>query len=138
MVDAELRKLPQILKEITETQIVEYANVSGDKNPLHLDETFAERTDFGARIAHGMLTLSFISEMMIAEFGIAWVETGSLRVRFKGPAYIGDKFTTVGEITSQNEVNGHNLIECSVGIINQKTNEDIITGIAKVRINISE
>jgi 3-hydroxybutyryl-CoA dehydratase len=138
MRESEVRKLPQILKQITEAKIMEYANVSGDTNPLHLDESFAETTDFGARIAHGMLTLSFISEMMIAEFGIAWIATGSLRVRFKGPAYIGDKIATIGEITSQTEADGHNLIECSVGIINQNTNEPIITGIAKVQVNISE
>lgn len=138
MLNSESRKLPQISKQITEAQIVEYANVSGDKNPLHLDASFAETTDFGARIAHGMLTLSFISEMMVAEFGISWITTGSLKVRFKGPAYIGDKIATIGEIISQTESGEHNLIECSVGIINQKTNEPIITGIAKVQVNISE
>jgi 3-hydroxybutyryl-CoA dehydratase len=136
MVDAELRKLPIVFKKVTDKQILEYANVSGDTNPLHLDDRFAETTDFGARIAHGMLTLSFISEMMVAEFGIAWMETGSLRVRFKGPAYIGDEIATFGIITNETESNGQNLIECSVGIINQKTNEDIIAGVAKLQVNL--
>ncbi|MGB0555066.1 MAG: MaoC family dehydratase, partial [Alphaproteobacteria bacterium] len=51
-------------KTITETDIVLFASISGDVNPVHLNEEFATETMFGGRIAHGMLTASFISTVL--------------------------------------------------------------------------
>ena len=48
-------------KTITEDDIVRFAEVSGDYNPVHLDEKYAKKTLFGGRIAHGVLAISFIS-----------------------------------------------------------------------------
>jgi 3-hydroxybutyryl-CoA dehydratase len=70
-----------------------YADASGDHNPIHVDEEFARTTPMGGTIAHGMLVLSFISEMMTAAFGEAWLRSGSLDVRFRAPARPGDSVT---------------------------------------------
>jgi len=48
-------------KTVTEADITMFAGISGDTNPVHLDQSFAEKTMFGGRIAHGMLSASFIS-----------------------------------------------------------------------------
>ena len=60
-----------------------YADASGDYNPIHIDEAFAKTTPMGGTIAHGMLVLSFISEMMTGAFRTAWLSTGTLEVRFR-------------------------------------------------------
>ena len=60
--------LPAIEKTISHAQIRRYANASGDFNPVHLDEQFAANSSFGRIVAHGMMTLAFISEMMTAHF----------------------------------------------------------------------
>lgn len=86
-------------KVITEQDIMAFANVSGDTNPLHLDEAFAKDTRFKTRIAHGMLTASLIS----AVIGTALPGDTSIYVsqnlKFKAPVMIGDLVTAIATIT---------------------------------------
>ena len=120
--------LPVVSRTITQEQLVAYAAASGDDNPLHLDAAFAAGTRFGGIIAHGMLTLAFISEMMAASLGERWLTGGSLRVRFKGAARPGDRVETWG-LTAGND----SPPSYTVGVRNSLTGEDLITGSAKVR-----
>jgi 3-hydroxybutyryl-CoA dehydratase len=77
-------------KTITEADILMFSGVSGDTNPLHLDQTFAESTIFKSRIAHGMLSASFLSTI----FGTKLPGPGgvylSQNLRFKAPVRVGD------------------------------------------------
>ena len=78
-------------KTVTESDITMFADVSGDRNPVHLDAAFASKTPFGERIAHGMLSASFISTV----FGTQMPGPGciylSQSLRFKAPVKIGDR-----------------------------------------------
>lgn len=80
-------------KTITETDIVDFARISGDTNPLHLSEEFARTTRFKSRISHGILTASLISTVI----GTRLPGPGSIYItqmlRFKAPVRIGDKAT---------------------------------------------
>src|SRR3569833_2834949 len=77
-------------KTVTEADIVLFAGITGDTNPVHLDEEFAKPTMFKGRIAHGMLTAGFIS----AVFGTKLPGPGciylSQSLKFKAPVKIGD------------------------------------------------
>lgn len=77
-------------KTVTEADITMFAGISGDTNPVHLDQSFAEKTMFGGRIAHGMLSASFISTV----FGTRLPGPGCIYLRqdlrFKAPVKIGD------------------------------------------------
>src|SRR3954465_3149591 len=77
-------------KTVTEADIVLYAGISGDTNPVHLDEEFAKPTMFKGRIAHGMLTAGFISAVL----GTKLPGPGSIylsqSLKFKAPVRIGD------------------------------------------------
>jgi 3-hydroxybutyryl-CoA dehydratase len=84
---------------LTQDQIARYAEASGDHNPLHLDPAFAATTQFGGTIAHGMLVLAFVSEMLTAAFGRAWLDSGRLKIRFRAPARPGDTVTATGRVT---------------------------------------
>jgi 3-hydroxybutyryl-CoA dehydratase len=82
-----------LAKTLSQAQIDAYARASGDFNPIHIDEAFARSTPMGGTIAHGMLVLAFLSEMMTAAFGRAWLESGRLEVRFRAPSRPGDTIT---------------------------------------------
>lgn len=123
--------LPVVIKTITQDQLNAYAEVSGDRNPLHLDARFAATTQFGGIIAHGMLTLAFISEMMSAEFQISWLESGALRVRFKGAAYVGDTVETSGQIEKEEAQPGGDCLTCVVRASNL-IGQELVNGTAKL------
>jgi 3-hydroxybutyryl-CoA dehydratase len=115
------------VRELTQSMIDAYAEASGDHNPIHVDPEFAKATPMGGTIAHGMLVLALISEMMTASFSAAWLSTGTLDVRFRAPARPGDKLTARAKAPS---VDGQRLryaVEC----VNQQ-DEVLISGTAEV------
>ena len=64
-----------VVKELSQEQIGRYADAVNDHNPIHVDEAFAQSTPFGGTIAHGMLVLASISEMMAAALGGRWTRS---------------------------------------------------------------
>jgi 3-hydroxybutyryl-CoA dehydratase len=126
--------LPSVVKTITQGQLNDYAEASGDFNPLHLNAEFAASTQFGGVIAHGMLTLAFISEMMLSAFGTAWLQSGALKVRFKGAAYVGDQVETWGRVTKEEQHSLYRLLVCSVGVCRRESGEEIISGTATIKL----
>ena len=122
--------LAAISKEIKQENLNAYAKASGDDNPLHLDPEFAAKTQFGGIIAHGMLTLAFVSEMMAAAHGRDWLESGGLRVRFKGAAFVGDRVDVWGNLTKEDG----RTRSYSVGIRNSASGQELISGTAGLTI----
>ena len=82
-----------VTKQLSQQQVNEYADASDDHNPIHVDEAFAAASPLGGTIAHGMLVLATISEMMAASLGEAWLTNGKLKVRFRAPARTADTVT---------------------------------------------
>ncbi len=131
-----LKSLPVVAKTITQHQLNAYAQVSGDRNPLHLDAQFAAKTQFGGIIAHGMLTAAFISEMMAAEFQKPWLESGAFRVRFKGAAYVGDSVETSGRVEKENTQADGNHLTCAVGV-SSHSGQVLVSGTATLLNKLS-
>jgi len=126
------RELPSLSKALTQEKIDGYAHASGDFNPIHVDPAFAAATPFGGTIAHGMLLLAYLSEMLTEAFGRAWVSGGGrLKVRFKGVARPGDTLTVRGTVERVQE--GRNLF-AGVECVNQ-AGEVLVTGDAEVRLD---
>lgn len=119
--------LPKITKVITQEKINSYADASGDHNPLHVDEGFAATTQFEGTIAHGLLALAYVSEMLTAAFGEAWLTSGKLKIRFRAPARPGDVVTTFGSVRSTDG----GCIACEVGCL-RADGEVLIDGRAEV------
>jgi len=120
--------LGPLRKTITQQKITRYAGASGDHNPLHLDQDFAAATQFGGTIAHGMLLLAYLSEMLTAAFGSRWLETGRLKVRFRGPARPGDTIIVKGLVKA---INDPTTVTASVECRNQ-VGDILINGEAEV------
>lgn len=91
-------EIPPLVRELTQDKVDRYAEASGDRNPLHVDPQFAVETQFGGTIAHGMLVLAYVSEMLTAAFGEGWVSSGKLKARFRAPARPGDTLRITGRI----------------------------------------
>ena len=77
-------------KTVTEEDIVRFADISGDRNPVHLDQAYAEKTMFKGRIAHGMLSAAFISTVFGTRLPGAGCIYLSQSLRFRAPVKIGD------------------------------------------------
>ena len=129
--------LPSLQREVTLEGIRRYAHASGDFNPVHLDGEFAAKTSFGGIVAHGMLLLAYLSEMMARAFGRRWAEGGRLKVRFLAPARPGDRVTAFGEVARRVERDGAPFLECRVGCRNQR-GEDLVSGEALVPLGKEE
>jgi 3-hydroxybutyryl-CoA dehydratase len=85
-------------KTVTETDVAFFAAISGDFNPIHVDAEFAKGSRFGARVAHGPLTLALAAGVL----GMHLPGVGTIAVTnhidYRLPVYIGDTITTVGEV----------------------------------------
>ncbi|MGC8704982.1 MAG: MaoC family dehydratase [Athalassotoga sp.] len=75
---------------VTDEMVKEFAKITGDNNPLHLDEEFAKKTQFGKRIAHGMLVASLISKVLGRDFPGPGTVYVSQFIQFRKPVYIGE------------------------------------------------
>jgi 3-hydroxybutyryl-CoA dehydratase len=87
-------------KTVTEADIMAFAGVSGDTNPIHLHEAFATTTRFGQRIAHGMLSGSFISAVIGTKLPGPGAIYVSQTMNFMAPVLIGDTITAVATISA--------------------------------------
>jgi 3-hydroxybutyryl-CoA dehydratase len=130
----ERKALNSVVKHITQEKINLYAEASGDFNPIHVDESFAAKTPLGGTIAHGMLSLAYVSEMMTSAFGRSWLSEGKLRARFKEPARPGDTLTINGKIDCVEQKGGVSYANCSFECRNQN-GETIVTGETIVKVS---
>lgn len=101
---------------LSEADVVDFADLTGDHNPLHLDEEFAKRTRFKGRIVHGMLTASFLSTVVAIMPGPGTIYL-SQSLAFHAPVRIGDTVeahVTVTEINAAHK-RVHLKTVCRVG-----------------------
>ncbi|QEW04554.1 MaoC family dehydratase [Microbacterium lushaniae] len=103
---------------VPQESVDQYAAVTGDRNPIHLDADFAAATPFGTRIAHGLLTLGLVVPMMAEVFEVTGasmgVNYGMNRVRFPAPVPVGSRIRVRGEVATVSEVPGGWQIETPV------------------------
>ena len=102
-------------RTVTDARIGAYAEASGDFNPVHLDPGYAKTTQFGGVIAHGMLSMAFVSELMAVNFPQTWHAGGKMKLRFKAPIFPGETVTVFGEVQSVRETETGLVAQCSVG-----------------------
>lgn len=89
-----------LTRSFTEEDVLAFARLTGDTNPLHLDEVYAQDTPFGSRIVHGLLTASLVSALLGTELpgpGAIYLEQN---LRFLKPVYPGDTITATVQVTA--------------------------------------
>ena len=128
------KTLNPVVKHISQEKINLYAEASGDFNPIHIDESFAAKTPLGGTIAHGMLSLAYVSEMMTLTFGRSWLLGGKLRAKFKEAARPRDTLTITGKINCIEQRDDVSYANCAYECRNQK-GEMIVVGEAIARLS---
>ncbi|MEJ7846651.1 MAG: MaoC family dehydratase [Pyrinomonadaceae bacterium] len=118
-------------REITDELIRKFADVSGDYNPIHLDEEFAKNTRFGRRIAHGMLSGAFISAVLGNEFKERKIVYLSQTMKFIAPVFIGDTITASGTVSRIREDKGILILET---LCKNQNGDTLVSGEAAVMI----
>lgn len=116
-------------KTVTEADINLFAEVSGDFNPVHLREEYAEKTFFGGRIAHGALAQALLSAAMAELPGLVIFLSQS--VRFLKPVRIGDTVTAIAEVTATRKDKG--IVTLKNTCINQN-GDTVVEGEAAIRL----
>ena len=113
---------------ITESMIDDFAKISGDYNPLHMDEKFAQSRDFKNRVCHGMLLGSlfsrFIGMYIPGKYGLYFSQT----LNFVNPTIVDDTVTVTGKVISKSE--STKIIELKTTIKN--SSHVLVDGKAKV------
>jgi 3-hydroxybutyryl-CoA dehydratase len=112
-------------RKVTAGQVEAFARVTGDTNPVHLDEGYAAQTRFGHRIAHGMLCASYISALLGTQFpgpGTIYVNQG---LSFLKPVYLGDTLEVSVTVTGYRAEKG--LLTLETAISNQR-GEKVLAG----------
>lgn len=117
------------VKTIAEADITQFAEVSGDFNPVHMNEEYAKKTFFGGRIAHGVIAIALLSAAMAKLPGLVILLSHSSR--FLKPVRIGDTITAVAEAT---EVRKDKGIVTLKNTCSNQNGEIVIEGETVVRL----
>jgi 3-hydroxybutyryl-CoA dehydratase len=88
-----------LAKRIDQDGINSWGELSGDRNPLHVDPEFAKTTRYGATILHGHLTIAWLCEWALAQWGVAWLTLGEIAdLRFRAPLRADDEHRISGAL----------------------------------------
>ncbi|HEV3462219.1 MAG TPA: MaoC/PaaZ C-terminal domain-containing protein [Candidatus Dormibacteraeota bacterium] len=120
--------LPSLTKHVTVEQIRQYAEASGDRNPIHLDDGFARSAGLPGVIAHGMLTMAFANQMVTDWLGDR-SRLKRLQGRFAGMVLPGDDVTVSGSVASKDDATRRVLI--NLVVTNQRGEKVFNKGVAE-------
>ena len=118
-----------VMKTVTEADILLFAAVSSDFNPVHMCEEFAKKTFFGSRVAHGVISIGLLSAAMTKLPGLVIFLSSS--VKFLKPVRIGDTITAIAEVIAVRKDKG--IVTLKNTCVNQK-GETVVEGEAAVRL----
>ncbi len=120
----------EMKKKVTQEDVLKFAELSGDFNPIHIDEEYAKNSIFGQRIAHGMLGAAYVSTVIGTKFpGEGTIYMGQ-NLKFVRPVYPGDELTIRVEIEQLLEKNRARLITT----VHNGKKENVIEGEALVKL----
>ena len=128
--EIELGMTASYIQTITDEDIRAFADISGDHNPVHLNEEYAKNSRFKKRIAHGFLTASFFSAIFGTKLpGEGCVYAGQ-NLQFKRPVYLGETVTATVTVTAIDKLKKRVTFKtiCTVD------NKDVTTGTAEIFI----
>ena len=117
--------------KITDEMIKKFAELSGDYNPLHMDEIYAQNSKFNQRVCHGMLLGSFLSQLVGMHIPGKKCLYLSQNLNFHNPCYISDTISVEGVVKEKS--NSTQILEIETTIKNQE-NILLVNGIARVMV----
>ncbi|MCL6600793.1 MAG: MaoC family dehydratase N-terminal domain-containing protein [Alicyclobacillus macrosporangiidus] len=118
---------PLVKPSVTKTQLVMYSGASGDFNPIHTVDEYAKEAGLGGVIAHGMLTMAFVGQLLTETAGAE----GALKrfgVRFVEMVRPGDTIVCEGRVTGVEEQDGQQVVTCDVWATIEGSGRNAVTG----------
>ncbi|MGM0415304.1 MAG: MaoC family dehydratase [Bacillota bacterium] len=119
-------------KTITESDVSNYAGITGDFNPVHIDQEFAKNSFFKDRIVHGMLSAGLISAVLGTKLPGPGAIYLSQELKFKKSVKINDTITAKVEVTGKRP--DKKILKLKTTCFNQK-DDQVITGNAEIMLN---
>lgn len=129
LTEIQIGEKAQDTMKVTNDHIEWYAKMSGDYNPLHMDDEYAATTIFGRRIAHGPVAGALVARVIGMKLPGLGTLAYNMKVNFTAPVYPGDEITAIVEATEK--VPEKNLLRLSFRVINQD-NIEVMNGYANV------
>lgn len=124
--------IPELVRDsITKADLRRFAEASGDRNPIHLDDGAARATGLPGIIVHGMFNMATLGRLLTGWVPQAAIKTFS--TRFKAMAFPGDRITCTGTVTGKSSGERGNLIELAIAAHNQN-GVLLLSGKATVRV----
>ena len=121
----------EFTEKISKSHLDGFANLSGDYNPLHMDENYVKSTKFKKQICHGMLLASFFSKLvgmyMPGKNALYFSQT----LNFQAPCYVEDEITVKGEVIDKSDSTRMVTLKT---IIHNHTGTCLVDGVAKVLV----
>ena len=117
-----------VTAKITDKMVRQFAEMSGDFNPIHLDDEFASKTRFKKRIAHGMILGALVSRFLNDKIGSGGIYLAQT-LKFSNPVYIDDEITSHMEITKLHKKRGFGTVETTAV---KSTGEVVLKGEATI------
>lgn len=114
---------------VTQEQVAKFAELSGDHNPVHLDETFAAATSFGKPIVHGIFSASIFSKILGTIFPGEGTIYLSQALQFKRPVFPAEEYLARVEVIS---LDGKNTATLSTKLVQKESGKAVIEGEARV------
>lgn len=105
-----------LTKTVSSSDVIGFAEVSGDRNPIHLSEHFAARTPFRTRIAHGLYTASLISAVLGTRLPGPGAIYLSQTLNFRAPVRIGDEVTVTVTVSELMEKGNRARLDCRCAV----------------------
>jgi acyl dehydratase len=123
----------EIVKNLSRTQIVQYAGASGDYNPLHSDEMFTTQiANYPSVFAHGMLTMGMTGKMLTNYVGDG--QLTNYGVRFTAQVWPGDSLQSTATVAGLREEDGNHFVDLEVETVNEE-GITVVKGSASARID---
>ena len=111
-------ELPPLVKgPITREHLKAYAAASGDPNPMHTDDQFAQSAGYPGVFAHGMLSMGYLGEFLVQAAGVGAIRR--FKTRFAKLTWPGDLITCRGRVTRVADQGAERLVECEIWTENQ-------------------
>lgn len=127
--DVVIGRKQRLTRTITAAEVDQFGHLSGDLNPLHMDDAFAARSPFGRRVVHGLLTGALMSTAHTQLTGPGYAYVGQ-ELKFLGPVFIGDTVHVEVTVVDKKDVKRILILDT---VVSKDTGEKVVAGLSALK-----